>query len=77
MRPFLTLHNPSQAKAYYEAGLWASDTFFSLLLQHASARPDAFALRDGRQRLTWEELLGFSWIQSSASLQFPPEAITT
>lgn len=58
MRPFLTLHNPSQATAYYEAGLWASDTFFSLLVQHAAARPDALALRDGRRRLTWGELLG-------------------
>ncbi len=57
MRPFLTLHNPSQAKTYYEQGLWASDTFYSLLLSQASGRPDEFALRDGRQRLTWEQLL--------------------
>ncbi|MEM7428721.1 MAG: class I adenylate-forming enzyme family protein [Pseudomonadota bacterium] len=58
MRPFLTLHTPSQAKAYYDQGLWASETFYSLLVSHASARPTDFALRDGRQRLTWEEVLG-------------------
>ncbi len=56
MRPFLTLHNPAQTRAYYDAGLWKADTFYSLLEGHASTRPVSAALRDGRARLTWQEL---------------------
>lgn len=57
MRPYLTLHNPSAAKHYYETGLWTGDTFYSLLANNASIRPDALALRDGRAHLTWSEVL--------------------
>lgn len=56
MRPFLTLHNPAQTRAYYDAGLWQADTFYSLLDAHASTRPVSPALRDGHERLTWQEL---------------------
>ena len=53
----LTLHDPEAARHYYAAGLWREDTLYTLLAQHAARRPEAFALRDGRRRLTWAELL--------------------
>ncbi|MHA6688059.1 class I adenylate-forming enzyme family protein [Mesorhizobium sp. A556] len=56
MRPFLTLHDPQTDKACYVEGLWTGDTFYSLLADHAQERPDAMALRDGRQRLDWRTL---------------------
>lgn len=56
MRPFLTLHDPARAAAWYEAGLWTRDTFYSLMVKHAAARPDAIALRDGHEILTWAQL---------------------
>ena len=56
MRPFLTLHDPATSKSYYDAGLWNSDTFYSLLAKHAADRPNAEALRDGRSRLDWQSL---------------------
>jgi acyl-CoA synthetase len=52
----LTLHDPAAARCYYDAGLWREDTLYTLLQKHASERPEAFALRDGRRRLTWREL---------------------
>src|SRR5947209_6805083 len=52
----LTLHDPEAARRYYAAGLWREDTLYTLLAQHAARRPAAFALRDGRRRLTWAEL---------------------
>ncbi len=57
MRPYLTLHDPEQARAWYRDGLWTDDTPWSLLTRHASERPQAVALRDGRSRLTWTQLL--------------------
>jgi len=56
VRPFLTLHHPADARRHYEAGLWRSDTFYSLLAGHARERPDAIALQDGRSRLSWAQL---------------------
>jgi acyl-CoA synthetase len=53
----LTLHDPAAARRYYAEGLWRDDTFYTLLQQHAAERPDAPALRDATQRLTWAELL--------------------
>jgi acyl-CoA synthetase len=64
MRPFLTLHHPSLAQAYYAQGTWQSDTFYSLLRDHAERRPDALALRDGRMRLNWRDLL--EWVNGVA-----------
>src|SRR5437764_8088598 len=52
----LTLHDPEVARRYYAAGVWREDTLYTLLTQHAARRPQAFALRDSRQRLTWAEL---------------------
>jgi acyl-CoA synthetase len=56
VRPFLTLHHPAKARLYYEQGLWRSDTFYGLLARHAADRPDAPALQDGRQTVTWQAL---------------------
>lgn len=56
MRPFLTLHGPARAAAYYEKGLWTGDTFYGLMARHAAERPDATAYRDGAATLTWREL---------------------
>src|SRR5436305_13134326 len=52
----LTLHDPEAARYYYAAGLWREETLYTLLARHAARRPAAFALRDGRRRLTWAEL---------------------
>ncbi len=57
MRPFLTLHHPAAARRYYEQGLWQKDTFYGLLARHATGRPNAPALRDGKRTLTWQQLL--------------------
>jgi acyl-CoA synthetase len=65
VRPFLTLHHPAQARRYYERGVWNSDTFYGLLARHASERPDAIALQDGRRTLTWKDLLG--WVDGVAA----------
>jgi acyl-CoA synthetase (AMP-forming)/AMP-acid ligase II len=53
----LTLHDPAAARAYYRRRLWRADTLYTLLCDHAARRPAAFALRDGRRRLNWGELL--------------------
>ena len=57
MSTILTLHDPQTARAYYAEGLWQQDTLYSLLRRHATARPQAFALRDAEHRLTWPALL--------------------
>ena len=57
MTTLLTLHDPAAARAYYAAGHWCDDTLYSLLAKHALERPDGFALRDSRARLTWRTLL--------------------
>ena len=61
----LTLHNPQTARRYYEAGWWRAETMYMLLAQHARARPQAYALRDSRHRLTWAQLLG--WVDALAA----------
>src|SRR3984893_12222172 len=53
----LTLHDPEAGRRYYAEGLWRQVTLYTLLAGHAARRPEAFALRDGRRRLTWAELL--------------------
>jgi acyl-CoA synthetase len=53
----LTLHDPAAARRYYADGLWREDTLYTLLAQHAEARPHAPALRDADRRLNWHELL--------------------
>ena len=56
MRAFLTLHHPARAREHYARGLWQADTFYTLLAQHAQARPEALALRDSRGALSWREV---------------------
>jgi acyl-CoA synthetase len=54
----LTLHDPALAWRYYAEGLWRTDTLYTLLCDHAARRPEAFAVRDSRRRLSWSELRG-------------------
>src|SRR5262245_51869997 len=61
----LTLHDPQTARRYYETGVWREDTLYTLLVQHARARPQAYALRDSHRRLTWSELL--RWVDALAA----------
>ena len=56
MKPFLTLHDPAAARDYYDQGLWQADTFYGLMAAQAEKRPEAKALRDGRQTLDWQTL---------------------
>ena len=56
MSTILTLHDPQIARRYYESGVWREDTLYSLLRHHARVRPQAYALRDSRRRLTWSAL---------------------
>lgn len=65
MKPFLTLHHPNNAKAYYEAGHWTPDTCYSLIEKWASQSPDAVALRDGRRTVTWGALR--DWVNGVAA----------
>jgi acyl-CoA synthetase len=56
----LTLHDPAAARRYYAAGTWRDETLYTLLQRHAAERPDDYALRDGRRRLTWRALLAWA-----------------
>jgi acyl-CoA synthetase len=59
------LHDPRTARRYYETGVWREDTLYTLLRDHARARPDAHALRDSRLRLTWSQVL--AWVDALAA----------
>jgi acyl-CoA synthetase len=65
MSTILTLHDPQTARRYHDAGFWRGDTMYALLRAHAWARPQAWALRDSRQRLTWSQVL--SWVDALAA----------
>ncbi len=56
MKPLLTTHDPATARAYYDAGLWRDDTFYTLMADQAAARPNALALHDRERRLTWGQV---------------------
>lgn len=64
MSRILTLHDPKTAREYYAQGVWRDDTLYSLLTQHAHVRPDAYALRDSKRRLTWAQLA--QWVDALA-----------
>jgi acyl-CoA synthetase len=61
MRPFLTLHHPSRARAHYAAETWRDETLYGLLVRHTRERPTALAVRDGRRSVSWRDLLG--WVE--------------
>ncbi len=65
MSTVLTLHDPQVARAYYAKRWWREDTLYSLLRRHAQERPDGYALRDARRRLTWAGLL--RWVDALAA----------
>ena len=65
MSTLLTLHNPKTARRYYDAGWWQNETMYMLAAQHARVRPQAYALRDSRVRLTWAQLVG--WVDALAA----------
>src|SRR6516164_6143916 len=44
------------ARRYYAEGQWRRDTLYTLLCDHATRRPSAFAVRDAQRRLSWSEL---------------------
>jgi acyl-CoA synthetase len=56
MRAFLSLHDPAKARQYYESGVWAPDTFYSLMSAHARQRPAELAVRDRHRSLDWQTL---------------------
>lgn len=65
MQPtILTLHDPEAARRHYVTNQWQSNTMYGLAVRHADERPNAFALRDGTRRLTWNELV--IWADSVA-----------
>lgn len=57
MARILTLHDPAEARGYYQSGLWRDDTLYSLAARWAAERGDAPALRDPSRRLSWRELV--------------------
>jgi acyl-CoA synthetase len=65
MSTILTLHDPRLAQRYYADGHWRGDTLYGLLRQHAQRRPDAYAVRDSRKRVTWRELA--AWVDAVAA----------
>jgi acyl-CoA synthetase len=65
MSTLLTLHNPRTARCYYDAGWWRDETMYALAAQHAHTRPDSYALRDSRHRLTWAQLV--LWVDALAA----------
>jgi acyl-CoA synthetase len=60
----LTLLGPQEAERHYASGAWRKDTLYSLLVRHAAERPQAYALRDARRRLSWRDLQ--DWVDSTA-----------
>ena len=65
MSTILTLHDPPTARGYYEQGVWRDDTLYSLMREHARVRPEAYALRDSRRRVTWSQLA--QWVDALAA----------
>ena len=65
MSTLLTLHDPQTARDFYAQGWWRDDTFYSLLRRHAAERPQDYAFRDSRRRLTWGETL--QWVDALAA----------
>jgi acyl-CoA synthetase len=56
-QPLLTLLNAPMTAAYTAAGYWGAETIYRLAERHAEARPDGFAVRGARRRVTYRELV--------------------
>ena len=65
MSTLLTLHDPQIAREYYARGVWRADTLYSLVCEHSRLRPQAYALRDSRRRITWAQLA--PWVDALAA----------
>lgn len=65
MRPFLTLHHPAAARAYYASGCWRDETLYALLARQARERGNVAAVCDGNRRLTWSAML--DWVDRIAA----------
>ena len=65
MSTILTLHDPQTAREFYAGGVWRDDTLYSLTRDHARTRPQAYALRDSRRRITWAQLA--QWVDTLAA----------
>ena len=46
---------PPFIQQHYDQGLWRSDLLFELLDRHAEGAPDALAIADQHERLTYRE----------------------
>ena len=57
MNTTLTLLSAPQLRAFYAAGHWTDDTIYLSARKHADSHPDAYAIRDGKRRLTYRQLL--------------------
>jgi acyl-CoA synthetase len=52
----LTLQDPGRAREYYRKGLWFAVGFYDLVVNQVRERPNHFAMRDSKKRLTWLEV---------------------
>ena len=66
MARILTLHDPAEARDYYESGLWRGETLYGLAACWAAKRGDAPALRDPSRRLNWRELVAEADVVAAA-----------
>ena len=66
MARLLTLHDPAEARDYYDAGLWRDDTLYGFAARWAAERGDAPALRDPSRRLTWRKLVAEADVVAAA-----------
>jgi acyl-CoA synthetase (AMP-forming)/AMP-acid ligase II len=57
MNALLTTLSIAQSRAFRASGYWADDTIYMLAAQHATRRPNAFAIRDRWRRSTYAELV--------------------
>lgn len=53
----LTLLNQPDARAFYEAGYWQSDTIYGLVRRTAEISPDKVAVRERARRISYRELV--------------------
>ena len=56
MEPHVTLPQAASAQRYAGERVWCEDTFYSLPTTHATEWPDAAALQDAGEALTWGKL---------------------